>query len=326
MSDLLAPSSPPHALVTGGAGFIGSHLCERLLADGYRVTCLDNLSTGSLRNIAGLTERPGFAFREHDATEGLGRTDRVDLVFHLASAASPPQYQRRAVETLRAGSVGLFAALDLAARDGARLVFASSSEVYGDPEEHPQPESYRGRVSTTGPRSMYDEAKRFGEAACAAYRTSRGVDAKIARLFNTYGPRMDPDDGRMLPTFIRQALDGEPLTVHGTGRQTRSLCYVDDTVDGLVRLARGSWAGPVNIGGSQELTVNATALAVLEAVGGHSPITYLPALPDDPARRRPDTALALRHLGWRQTTGLDDGMRATVAWFRERLAARAVAG
>src|SRR3954454_25015026 len=275
-------------VVTGGAGFLGSWLCERLLTDGAQVVCLDSLVTGSRANVAALADRPGFTFLEADVSEPLAVEGPVDAVFHLASIASPVHYLRLPLETLRTGSVGTTNALDLAERTGARFLLASTSEVYGDPLEHPQHESYWGHVNPVGPRSVYDEAKRFGEATTAAYRRCRGVDTTIARIFNTYGPRMAMDDGRVVPAFIQQALAGEPLTVAGDGSQTRSLCWVEDTVDGLVRLAESSSPGPVNIGGDDEATVLELAVTIRRLVGSASSIDFVSLPQDDPRLRCPD--------------------------------------
>ncbi len=255
------------ALVLGGAGFVGSHLCEALMANGCDVVCLDNFCTGRAENLLAFRSRPRFAVVEHDVTEPLPELGRFDWVFCLASAASPVDYQRLAIETLRAGARGTEHGLQLAHGQGARFVLASTSEVYGDPEENPQVETYPGRVNPIGPRSVYDEAKRFAEAMTAAYRRSLGADTAIARIFNTYGPRMRADDGRMVPTFVRQALAGEPMTVSGSGRQTRSLCYVTDTVAGLIALARSSESGPVNIGNPHEQTVLEIAQQIARLIG-----------------------------------------------------------
>jgi dTDP-glucose 4,6-dehydratase len=308
-------------VVTGGAGFLGSWLCERLLDDGAEVVCLDSLVTGSRANIAELESRPGFSFVEADVCDPIAVEGPVDVVFHLASVASPVHYLRLPLETLRTGSVGTTNALELADRTGARFLLASTSEVYGDPLEHPQHESYWGNVNPIGPRSVYDEAKRFGEATTAAYRRCRGVDATIARIFNTYGPRMALDDGRVVPAFIQQALNGEPLTVAGDGSQTRSLCWVEDTVDGLVRLAGSPYAGPVNIGGDDETTVLELATTIRRLAGSASSIGSVPLPQDDPQLRCPDITEAAGLLGWRPRTPLEDGLSATVAWVRQRLGA-----
>jgi dTDP-glucose 4,6-dehydratase len=306
-------------VVTGGAGFVGSWLCERLLDEGADVVALDNLLTGSRDNIAGLTGRPGFAFVEADVCEPLPVDGHVDHVFHLASVASPVHYLRLPLETLASGSVGTVNALELAGRHGARFVLASTSEVYGDPLEHPQRESYWGNVNPIGPRSVYDESKRFAEATTAAYRRHRGVDTTIARIFNTYGPRMAFEDGRVVPAFVKQALAGEPLTVAGDGGQTRSLCWVEDTVDGLVRLGASGHEGPVNIGSEDEVTVLELARIVCELVGSGSDVTFVDLPADDPRLRRPDITGAAALLDWQPRTPLAEGLRRTISWAAERL-------
>jgi dTDP-glucose 4,6-dehydratase len=309
------------AVVTGGAGFLGSHLCEQLLARGVSVVCLDNFLTGSPANVDHLTADPLFRLRKCDASSDYDVPGRVDLVLHFASPASPVDYLRLPIETLRVGSAGTFAALQLACRKRARFVLASTSEVYGDPLEHPQRESYWGNVNPVGPRGVYDEAKRFAEALTTAYRTSRGADTAIVRIFNTYGPRMRPDDGRAIPTFIRQALTGEPLTVHGDGSQTRSVCYITDTVDGILRLALSDLAGPVNIGNPEEMSVLELAHLVRSLARSRSRIIHSGRPVDDPSVRRPDTTLAERSLGWRPRVSTTDGLRRTIAWFARRMAA-----
>lgn len=308
-------ASVRHAVVTGGAGFLGSHLCERFLEAGSEVACLDNFSTSSPGNVAHLLGRPGFQLVDYDVTRPLLVPGEVDLVLHFASAASPMDYLRLPLETLEVGAVGTHNALCLAEDKGARFVLASTSEVYGDPLQHPQSEDYWGNVNPVGPRSVYDEAKRYAEALTTAYRSSRGVDTAIVRIFNTYGPRMRPNDGRAIPTFIRQALAGDPLTVTGDGSQTRSVCYVDDTVAGILALAASEFAGPVNIGGSQELTVLRLAETIRDLVGSASPIEFVARPVDDPAMRRPDTILAQRRLGWRPAITLEEGLRRTIGWF-----------
>jgi dTDP-glucose 4,6-dehydratase len=303
------------ALVTGGAGFVGSHLCAHLLEAGTEVVVLDNFATSSPDNVANLLRRPDFRLVRHDVTEQIVVPGRFDVVFHLASAASPADYFRLPIETLHAGSLGTMHALDMALRDDARFVLASTSEVYGDPAEHPQRETYWGNVNPVGPRSVYDEAKRFGEAVTTAYRRERDADTGIARIFNTYGPRMRPDDGRMVPTFVRQALAGEPLTVAGTGDQTRSICYVDDTVRGLIALAAADLPGPVNIGNPHEMSVRGLADEIRAVTGTASGVEYKDGAVDDPKRRCPDITLAERELGWRPEVDLTEGLRRTVEWF-----------
>lgn len=315
------------ALVTGGAGFVGSHLCELLLREGFQVVCFDDLSTGRLENVAGLVAEPGFSFVQGDVSEPIEIAGPVDVVFHLASPASPADYLKAPLETLRAGSRGTEHALDVALARGARFVLASTSEVYGDPEEHPQREAYWGNVNPVGVRSVYDEAKRYAEALTMAYRRSRGADTGIARIFNTYGPRMRADDGRIIPTFVRQALSGRPLTVYGSGRQTRTLCYVDDLVTGLLALARSDVSGPVNLGGAEERTVLQLAAEIIRATGAGTAVLEHRRLPaDDPRRRRPDLTLARELLGWEPRTSLADGLARTVGWFRRRTLDEVAAG
>ncbi|MFD0490352.1 NAD-dependent epimerase/dehydratase family protein [Saccharopolyspora erythraea] len=304
------------AAVTGGAGFLGSHLCERLVAAGTEVLCLDNLVTGSAGNVEALRGDPRFELVDHDIARSPVHAGGIDLVVHMASPASPEHYLRLPLETLRAGSAGTEHALELAERNGARFLLVSTSEVYGDPLEHPQSEEYWGNVNPIGPRSVYDEAKRYAEALTSAHRSCRGTDTRIARVFNTYGPRMRPDDGRMVPTFVRQALAGEPITVAGDGTQTRSLCYVGDTVRGLLGVAAGDWPGPVNIGNPDELTVRGLAELVRELAGSASPITHVPAVVDDPKRRCPDIGLAERELDWRPATSTREGLLRTIMWFQ----------
>jgi dTDP-glucose 4,6-dehydratase len=306
-------------LVTGGAGFVGSHLCEHLLRNGSAVVCVDNFVTSSPANIARLVDLPGFRVIEHDITEPLLVTEACDVVFHLASAASPRDYYRLPIETLRTGSHGTENALNLASMHGARFLLASTSEVYGDPHEHPQRETYWGNVNPIGPRSVYDEAKRYGEALVSAYRRERGADTVIARIFNTYGPGMRAGDGRMVPAFIGQALAGEPMTVEGSGEQTRSLCYVEDTVRGLVALAASGHPGPVNIGNPRELSVLRIAEEIRALTGSRSPVTHVDAATDDPRRRCPDITLAGRVLSWRPEVSLTDGLGRTVKWFEQRI-------
>lgn len=314
------------AVVTGGAGFLGSHLCERLLQADHEVVCVDNFLTSSPENIEHLTGDRRFQFRHRDITQGLDEPGPVDAVLHMASPASPVDYLRLPLETLRVGSAGTWHALDLAAAKGARFLLASTSESYGDPLVHPQPESYWGHVNPVGPRSVYDEAKRFGEALTMAYRRSRGVDAKIVRIFNTFGPRMRPDDGRAIPTFIRQALSGEPITVTGDGNQTRSLCYVDDVVEGLLRMLACDHCGPVNLGNPHEVSMLELAQWIGKLTRSRSEITLIPRPQDDPERRRPDIALARELLNWEPTTPVERGLCDTVTYFRRRLSAGECAG
>jgi dTDP-glucose 4,6-dehydratase len=302
-------------VVTGGAGFVGSWLCERLLEDGVRVVCVDNFLTGSRANLEHLDDDPRLLVLEQDVSSRLLVTGRVDAVLHLASPASPVDYLRHPVETMLVGSQGTLHALLLAERTGARFLLASTSEVYGDPTVHPQPETYWGNVNPVGPRSVYDEAKRFAEALTSAFRRERRVDTAIARIFNTYGPRMRTGDGRAVPAFASQALAGEALTVAGTGEQTRSLCYVEDTVSGLLALLTSGCPGPVNIGGTDEITMLQLAEAVRDLAGSHSPVRFVDRPVDDPHVRRPDTAVAREQLGWRPTVSLREGLSRTLEWF-----------
>jgi dTDP-glucose 4,6-dehydratase len=302
----------PTSLVTGGAGVLGSHLCARLLAEGHRVICVDNLDTGSLENIEHI-RRPEFRFLQHDLTQHLEVGEQVDYVFHLASPASPIDYLRLPLQTLKVGSHGTHNALGLAKVKRARFLLASTSEVYGDPQVHPQPETYWGHVNPIGPRGVYDEAKRYAEAITMAYHRQQGVDTAIVRIFNTCGPRMRPHDGRAIPNFLDQALDEKPLTSYGDGSQTRSFCYVDDLVRGLILLAESGEHLPVNIGNPGEYTIKELAEAVLKATGSKSQIVF-EALPvDDPQVRQPDITRARQLLGWEPEVGLDEGLRRTIA-------------
>jgi dTDP-glucose 4,6-dehydratase len=310
----------PRALVTGGAGFLGSHLCERLLVEGYLVLCHDNLSTGVRENVAHLEGDPGFEYVRHDVTRAFRIEGPLDEVYHFASPASPKDFGRIPVEILLAGSAGTHNALDVALAKDARFLLASSSEVYGDPLVHPQHEDYRGNVSTTGTRSVYDEAKRYAEAVTTAYLRHRGLHARIARIFNTHGPRTRPGDGRVVPNFISQAISGKPLTVYGDGTQTRSLQYVDDLVDGVLRLMRSEENRPVNIGNPVEHTVREIAEMVIELSGSPSEIVHRPLPGDDPKRRCPDTTRARESLGWEPRTPVREGLERTLAWFARQKA------
>jgi dTDP-glucose 4,6-dehydratase len=305
-------------IVTGGAGFLGSHLCEAVLARGDSLVCIDNLSTGRLENISHLAGAAGFEFIEADITRGLDLPGKFDAVAHLASPASPPAYLRLPLETLAVGSAGTQNALRLAHRDGARFVLASTSEVYGDPQVHPQPEDYWGNVNPVGPRSVYDEAKRFAEALTSAYRSARGADTGIVRIFNTYGPRMSAGDGRIVTNFVSQALTGQPLTIYGDGSQTRSFCYVDDLVRGILAMLGSNEPGPINLGNPEEFSVADFAQLVLKITGSSSAIEYLPLPADDPGRRRPVITRAEQLLGWKPGIPVEDGIRRTVEWFRSR--------
>ena len=298
----------PTAVVTGGAGFLGSHLCDYLIERGQRVICADNLDTGSLQNVAHLRDE-SFQFLNHDVTEHLEVDGGVDFVYHLAALASPIDYLRMPLHSLKVGSYGTHNALGLAKFKRARFLLASTSEVYGDPQVHPQPETYWGNVNPIGPRGVYDEAKRYGEAMTMAYHGQQGVDTAIARIFNTYGPRMRPNDGRAVPTFVRQALEGKPLTVFGDGTQTRSFCYVDDLIRGLVALAESEEHLPVNLGNPREFTLNELAETVLRITGSKSEIVH-EALPiDDPQVRQPDITRAKQLLGWEPKIQLEEGLR-----------------
>jgi dTDP-glucose 4,6-dehydratase len=301
----------PAAVVTGGAGFLGSHLCDHLIAQGFRVLCVDNLDTGSLQNVEHL-RGDAFLFLNHDLTQHLEIGEPVDFVYHLASPASPIDYARLPLQTLKVGSYGTHNALGLAKFKRARFLLASTSEVYGDPQVHPQPETYWGNVNPSGPRGVYDEARRCAEAMTMAYHRQQGVDTAIVRIFNTYGPRMRPNDGRAIPTFVRQAQEGKPLTVFGDGSQTRSFCYVDDLIRGLVSLADSGEHLPVNIGNPNEHTLNELAETVVRVTGSKSEIVY-EALPvDDPQVRQPDITRARTILGWEPQVDLEDGLRRTL--------------
>jgi len=322
-----APTYAPwrRAVVTGGAGFLGSHLCERLLNSGVEVDCADNLVSGSRDNIAHLDGRAGFRFVDCDvsAPDRVRRlTGPYDLVLHFACPASPADYLRLPLETLDVGSLGTRNMLAVAERDGARFLLASTSEVYGDPLVHPQREDYWGNVNPVGPRSVYDESKRFAEALVTAHARTRDADAGIVRLFNTYGPRMRAHDGRAVPTFVCQALAGEPLTVAGDGRQTRSLCYVDDTVEGVLLVAASRSVRPVNIGGTDEVTVREIAQRVVALTDSSSRIEYVDRPTDDPQRRRPDTGLARELLGWTPRVPWEEGIKQTIAYFATAQPAR----
>ncbi|WP_329539027.1 SDR family oxidoreductase [Streptomyces sp. NBC_01220] len=305
-------------VVTGGGGFLGSHVCEALLRRGDTVWCLDNFSTGEPENVAHLCANPRFRLLPGDVTAATEIPGSVHAVAHLASPASPPDYHRLPLETLSVGSRGTENALRLALRHEARFVLASTSEVYGDPEIHPQPEEYWGHVNPVGPRSVYDEAKRYAEALSTAYRRSLGVDVGVMRIFNTYGPRMRPYDGRVVSTFIRQALSGGPLSIYGDGSQTRSFCYVSDLVRGILAMIdRRGLNGPINLGNPVEHTVRELADLVLGVTGSRSPIEYLPLPVDDPCRRRPVIERARQELGWAPVVPVEDGLRRTAAWFTD---------
>ena len=310
--------SPQRALVTGGAGFLGSHLCDALLAEGYTVIAVDNLLTGRQANLDHLRNEPRFEFRKLDINEPFD-CGAVDYVFHFASPASPVDYTVHGIDTLKVGSLGTFHALEVARKYGAKYLVSSTSECYGDPQEHPQKETYWGHVNPIGPRSVYDEAKRFTEAVTMAYHRYHQVDTRIARIFNTYGPRMQLNDGRVVPNFMKQALRGEPLTVYGDGRQTRSFCYVSDEIEGFIRLSKSSEHLPVNIGNPTEFTILECAQRVLAVTGSKSTIKYEPLPQDDPKQRCPDITKAKTLLGWEPKIDLEAGLRLSLAYFRKAL-------
>jgi len=305
-------------LVTGGAGFLGSHLCDALLAEGHSIVAVDNLLTGRARNLEHLRNERRFEFQQADVCQAFD-FGKVDYVFHFASPASPVDYMVHGVPTLQVGSLGTFHSLDLARRYGAKYFLASTSECYGDPQEHPQKESYWGHVNPIGPRSVYDEAKRFAEAATMAYRRYFKVDTHIVRIFNTYGPRLQLNDGRVISNFMKQALRGEPLTVYGDGSQTRSFCYVSDEIEGILRLARSDEHEPTNIGNPGEFTILDCARLVLKVTGSKSEIAHEPLPQDDPKQRRPDISKAKRLLGWEPKIDLETGMKLSLGYFRDSL-------
>jgi dTDP-glucose 4,6-dehydratase len=314
-------------LLTGGAGFIGSHLCDRLINDGHTVLCVDNLITGSDGNIAHLKGRPAFQLIQHDVTKPIEFDGPFDVVLHFASPASPIDYLKLPIQTLKVGSLGTLNALGIAKAKGAKFLLASTSEVYGDPQVHPQGETYWGHVNPIGPRGVYDEAKRFAEAMTMAYHRYHGLDTRIVRIFNTFGPRMRMEDGRAIPAFITQALRGEPLTAFGTGSQTRSFCYIDDLVEGIVRLTQADYHEPVNLGNPEEYTILQLAQRILELSGASSRIVFEPLPQDDPKQRCPDISLAKRLLNhWEPQTPLTDGLRKTIPWFAEQLKRLPAAG
>ena len=313
----------PRALVTGGAGFIGSHLCERLLSEGCRVICMDNLSTGVLENVTPfLASDANFEYIDHDVSVHIDIPGELDEVYHFASAASPADFGRIPIEILKTGALGTHNSLGLARVKGARFMLASTSEVYGDPLVHPQREDYRGNVSTTGPRSVYDEAKRYAEALTMAYHRHHRIDTRIVRIFNSYGPKMREDDGRMVPNFIRQALLGEPLSVYGDGTQTRSVQYVEDLIEGVIRLMKSEETRPVNIGNPVEYSVREVAEMVIELSGSRSEISYQPLPEDDPKQRCPDITRARETLGWEPRTSASEGLAKTLSWFASQAQAR----
>jgi len=312
-------------LITGGAGFIGSHLCDRLLADGHQVIAMDNLITGSTRNIEHLAGNDNLRFIKHDVTEYIYIEGHLDAILHLASLPSPVDYLEEPIKTLKVGALGTHKALGLARAKGARFLLASTSEVYGDPLVHPQTEAYWGNVNPVGPRGVYDESKRFAEALAMAYHRTHGVETRIARIFNTYGPRMRLSDGRVVPNFVKQALLGEPLTVYDDGMRTRSFCYYSDLVEGLYQLLLSDEAEPVNLGNPSEMTILDFAQLILRLSGSRSQIQFIKPrdkrTADDPNRRCPDISKAREVLGWQPVVPVEEGLRQTIDWFRERLAA-----
>jgi len=303
-------------VVTGGAGFLGSHLCTRLIEDGHEVLCLDNFITGVPGNVEHLIGSPGFRLLRADVTDYLHVTGDVDVVLHFASPASPIDYLELPIETMKVGSIGTLHALGLAKERGARFVLASTSETYGDPQVHPQTEDYWGHVNPVGPRGVYDEAKRFGEALTMAYRTHHGVNTGIVRIFNTFGPRMRPNDGRAIPNFIRQALRNDKITVAGDGTQTRSVCYVDDLIEGILRFTATEHSGPMNIGNPNEISMLDLAVWIRDLAGSDSEVVFIDRPTDDPSVRQPDITLARSVLGWSPEVAVEEGLLRTIAWFR----------
>lgn len=306
-------------LVTGAAGFLGSHLCDQLLEEGHEVIGMDNRVSGQTENLDDAFEHSAFSFYEHDVTEFIHVSGDLDAVLHLASLASPVFYRDYPIKTLKVGALGTHKTLGLAKEKDATYLFTSTSEVYGDPEVNPQPENYRGNVDPYGPRSCYDESKRYGESLVRAYRDKHGLDVRVARIFNTYGPRMRIDDGRVIPNFMRQALTGEDLTVYGDGEQTRSFCYVSDMIDGLVALLESDVEEPVNIGNPDERTINELAEVVLDVVGSNSGITYEELPPQDPEVRRPDISKAMSELGWKPEIPLREGLIDSIPYFKKKI-------
>jgi dTDP-glucose 4,6-dehydratase len=314
----MADMSPGRAVVTGGAGFLGSHICERLLADGWEVVCIDNFLTGSPANVEHLLSDPGFRMMRANVTDYVHVPGDVDVIYHFASPASPIDYLQLPIQTMKVGSIGTLHMLGMAKDKGSRFVLASTSETYGDPEIHPQPESYWGHVNPVGPRGVYDEAKRFAEALTMAYRRYHHVNTGIVRIFNTAGPRLRINDGRAIPTFIKQALKNEPITVAGDGSQTRSIQYVDDLVEGVVRMAASDHSGPINIGTPHEVSMLELAETIRDLCESTSEIQFIPRPEDDPTVRQPDITLAREVLGWEPVVPFEEGLKRTIAWFREQ--------
>jgi len=304
-------------VITGGVGFIGSHLCERLLKEGNKVIAVDNFVTGSKANVNAFLSNENFSLIEHDITKPLEIEGEVDQIFNMASPASPVDFPRIPIEILLTNSLGTKNVLDFAVSKNARILQASTSEVYGNPLEHPQKETYFGNVNTIGPRSCYDEGKRFSEALLLAYKRKKNADIRIVRIFNTYGPRMRPKDGRVMPNFINQALEGKPLTVYGDGSQTRSFCFVSDEADGLIKLMNSNYNKPVNVGNSNEMTIKQLAELVIKQIESKSEIAFEPLPGDDPAKRKPDISLAKKELGWEPKISLEEGLAKTIDWFRQ---------
>jgi len=304
------------ALITGGAGFLGSHLCERFLKEGYKVICMDNLITGTLSNITHFEKNPGFKFIRHDVSKYIDIDDKIDIVLHFASPASPIDYLNYPIQTLKVGSLGTHNALGVAKEKKARFLLASTSEIYGDPKIHPQPETYYGHVNCVGPRGVYDEAKRFAEAITMAYHKTHKVDTKIVRIFNTSGPRMRKDDGRAVPNFINQALKNEPITVYGKGAQTRSFCFVSDLIEGIYLLSQSDIHGPINIGNPVELKIIDLAKKIIKLTGSKSKIVYKELPEDDPKVRQPDIKRAKELLKWNPKIRLEEGLKETIKWFK----------
>jgi len=306
-------------LVTGGAGFIGSHLCQALLQDKKKVICIDNLVTGSLVNIKNLKEKPNFLFIKHDIVESLSLREKIDFIFNLASPASPVDYQKFPIETLLVNSLGVKNMLDLAVENKAQFLHTSTSEIYGEPEKHPQSENYWGNVNPIGSRSCYHEGKRFAESLIVSYQKKFGLDTKIVRIFNTYGPKMRIEDGRVVSNFVIQALRNQPLTVYGDGSQTRSFCYISDMVEGILKMAESQEPGPINLGNPEEIPVLALAKRILRKTGSKSKIVFKPLPNDDPTRRKPDITLAKTRLKWKPKVSLDEGLKKTIEYFRKIL-------
>jgi dTDP-glucose 4,6-dehydratase len=315
----VARARKPRVLVTGGAGFVGSHLCERLLSEGYRVVCMDNLRTGTLENVAHLADEADFEYIDHDVSAHINVPGELDEIYHFASPASPKDFERIPIPILKVGAFGTYNSLGLALAKGARFMFASSSEVYGDPLVHPQTEDYWGNVNPVGIRGVYDEAKRYAESLTMAYHRHHRLETRIVRIFNTYGPRMRSDDGRMIPSFISQALSERPLTIYGDGTQTRSVQYVDDLMEGVFRLMKSSEVRPVNIGNPQEHTVREIAQMIMEISGRESELVYEPLPEDDPKRRCPDISRAREILGWEPHVSAREGLKKTFDWFAGRV-------